>query len=108
MTTADLPAGVLLAPTSVTADRSPAPGQAVVGLSIEPGRAPSSALSPRDEVLVITGSGAPPRRAVVESVGDTDVSGRRAIDVVVAQADAEELALASIEGRLAVVLVGRG
>ncbi|WP_433274008.1 hypothetical protein ACQPZA_24120 [Pseudonocardia xinjiangensis] len=93
---------------ALTAKLSPAPGEAVVGLSVEVGHAPSVALQVRDQVLVITGGASPPRRASVVSAGDADVSGKRSIDVLVPQADSEELALASLDGRIAVVLVGRG
>lgn len=104
----DLRAGQTLTPDSVTPDRVPAPGEAVVGLSVEAGRVPSTALAPRDEVLVITGTGSPPIRATVVRAGDVDVSGRRSVDVLVPQADAEELALASVDDRVAIVLLGRG
>lgn len=104
----DLRAGQVLTPDSVTTGRIPAPGEAVVGLAVEAGRAPSTALSPRDEVLVVTGAGATPRRASVVRAGEPDVSGTRTVDVLVPQADAEELALASVDGRVAIVLVGRG
>ncbi|MDN5751322.1 MAG: SAF domain-containing protein, partial [Pseudonocardia sp.] len=91
----DLRAGQTVTPDSVTGDSSPAPGEAVVGLSVEAGRVPSSPLAARDEVLVITGGGSPPRRATIVRAGEADVTGRRSIDVLVPQADAEELALAS-------------
>ncbi|MER7433682.1 SAF domain-containing protein [Pseudonocardia alni] len=104
----DLRAGQILTPDSVTTDRTPAPGEAVVGLSVDAGRAPSTTLAPRDEVLVVIGGGSPPRRASVLRAGEPDVSGTRTVDVVVPQADAEELALASVDGRVAIVLVGRG
>ncbi|RZT85566.1 hypothetical protein EV383_2439 [Pseudonocardia sediminis] len=107
LTSTDLRAGQVLTPDSVTGERLPAPGEAVVGLSVESGRAPSESLGPRDEVLVVTGGGRPPRRAVVVRSGDSDATGRRGIDVLVRQADAEELALASVDDRVAVVLVGR-
>jgi hypothetical protein len=104
----DLRAGQTLTPDSVSGERSPAPGEAVVGLSVKAGRVPSTSLAARDEVLVITGAGGPPRRAAIVRAGEPDVTGRRSIDVLVPQADAEELALASVEDRVAVVLVGRG
>ncbi|MDN5915629.1 MAG: hypothetical protein L0I76_11060 [Pseudonocardia sp.] len=103
----DLRAGQILTPDSVTDERVPAPGEAVVGLSVESGRAPSESLAARDEVLVVTGSGRPPRRAVVVRSGESDATGRRGVDVLVRQADAEELALASVDDRVAIVLVGR-
>ncbi|WP_226363721.1 SAF domain-containing protein [Pseudonocardia abyssalis] len=104
----DLRAGQTLTPDSVSPNRVPAPGEAVVGLSVEAGRVPSAALAPRDEVLIITGAGSPPKRATVVRAGDVDVSGRRDVDVLVPQADAEELALASVDNRVAIVLLGRG
>lgn len=108
VTTAALQVGQIVTPTSVTDARVPAPGEAVVGVSVEPGRVPTAELVPGDEVLVITGTGRPTRRAAVVSAGGPDVSGRRGIDLLVRQADAEELALASVEDRVAIVLVGRG
>ena len=107
-TTTNLGAGQILTPDSVTDTQVPAPGEAVVGVSVEDGRAPSSELSPGDQVLVIIGAGRPALRASVVSVGAPDVSGRRGVDVLVRQADAEELALASVDDRVAIVLVGRG
>ena len=104
----ELRAGQVLTPDSVSAEQSPAPGEAVVGLSVEAGRVPTTGLRPGDEVLVVLGGGAPPRQAAVVAAGDADLSGRRTVDVLVPQADAEELALASAEGRAVVVLVGRG
>ena len=104
----DLRAGQIITADSVTAERAPAPGEAVVGLSLEPGRLPATTLAPRDEVLVVLGAGAPPQQARVVRSGEADVAGRRTVDVLVDQGDAEELALASVEGRVAIVLVGRG
>ncbi|GAA2537020.1 SAF domain-containing protein [Pseudonocardia hydrocarbonoxydans] len=104
----DLRAGQVVTPDSVTTERVPAPGEAVVGLAIEPGRAPSTPLEPRDAVLVVLGGGSPPRQAVVVRAGGPDVSGRSTVDVLVPQADAEELALASVAGQIAIVLVGKG
>lgn len=104
----DLRGGQTLTPDSVTPNRIPAPGEAVVGLSVGSGRVPSAALEPRDEVLVVIGGGNPPRRATVVRSGDADMSGSRVVDVLVPQADAEELALASVDERVAIVLLGRG
>lgn len=104
----DLRAGQTVTPDSITSDNVPALGEAVVGLSVESGRVPSAALAPRDEVLVVTGGDSPPRRATVVRAGDVDVSGRRTVDVLVPQTDAEDLALASVDDRVAIVLLGRG
>lgn len=104
----ELRSGQVLTPDSVTAERIPAPGDAVVGLSLEAGRMPATALEPREDVLVVATGGAPPRRAVIVRSGEADLSGRRTVDVLVPQADAEELAVASAEGRVVLVLVGSG
>jgi hypothetical protein len=103
----DLRAGQTLTPDAVTDERSPQPGEAVVGLAVEPGRVPSTPLSVRDEVLVFTGGTGPPRQASIVRAGDPDVSGQRTVDVLVARADATALALASVEDRVVIVLVGR-
>ncbi|MFC4951040.1 SAF domain-containing protein [Pseudonocardia sp. GCM10023141] len=104
----DLRAGQVLTPDSVTTDRIPAPGDAVVGLAVEAGRVPSTPLAPSDVVLVVLGGGKPARQATVVRASNPDVSGRATVDVLVPRADAEELALASSSGQVAVVLVGRG
>lgn len=108
VTTSELRTGQVLTPGSVTAEQVPAPGEAVVGLSVEAGRFPATGLRAADEVLVVLGGGAPPRRASVVAAGEPDLSGRRTVDVLVPQADAEELALASAEGRVVIVLVSGG
>lgn len=107
VTVASIQGGQILTPASVTTARVPAPGEAVVGVSAEPGRVPTSDLVPGDEVSVITGPGQSPRSASVVSASGPDVSGRRGIDLLVQQVDAAELALASSEDRVVVVLVGR-
>ena len=108
VTVASVQAGQIVTPASVTIARVPAPGEAVVGLSVEPGRTPTADLAPGDDVVVITGPGQPTRRASVVSASGPDVSGRRGIDVLVQQTDAADLALASSEDRVVVVLIGRG
>lgn len=108
VTASELRTGQVLTPDSVTAEQVPAPGEAVVGLSVEAGRFPATGLRGADEVLVVLGAGAPPRRAAVVAAGEPDLSGRRTVDVLVPLADAEELALASAEGRVVIVLVSGG
>jgi hypothetical protein len=103
----DLRAGQTLTPDAVTDERSPRPGEAVVGLSVGPGRVPSTALSVRDEVLVFTGPSGPPRQASVVRAGEPDATGRRTVDVLVTRADATGLASASVDDRVVIVLVGR-
>ena len=105
--TTDLRAGQTLTPDAVGLPSAPAAGEAIVGLSVPAGRAPAEPLEPRDQVLVITGNGPARPGSVVQSY-EPDPSGRRTIDVLVSRADAQDLALASFDDRVAVVLIGRG
>lgn len=105
--TTDLRAGQTLTPDAVGLPAAPAADEAIVGLSVPAGRVPGERLEPRDRVLVITGSG-PGRAGSVVHSGEPDVSGRRTIDVLVSRTDATDLAVASFDDRLAVVLIGRG
>ena len=49
----DLLPGQILTPDAVTTARPPAPGSAVVGVALEPGRLPATPLLARDRVLVV-------------------------------------------------------
>jgi hypothetical protein len=103
----DLAADTALSPDEVTAVRPPAPGEAVVGLSLAAGRAPASPLTVRDEVLVIAADGVPPVRATVVRPGSLDDNGRLLVDLVVADGSATDLARAAVDDRTVLVLVGR-
>lgn len=103
----DLRVGQTLTPDAVTSTRTPMPGEAVVGIPAEPGHVPTSPLNPRDAVLVVS-AGRPSLPATVVRTGETDLSGRRTVDVVVPQAEAEAVALAALDERVVLVLVGRG
>ena len=103
----DIRPGQALTADSVSAERSPAPGEAVVGLSLAPGRVPATPLTAGDGVLVVLGDGGGVSRAVVLQGGELDATGRRSLDVVVAQADAAQLAAAAAEDRVSVALVPR-
>jgi hypothetical protein len=104
----DLLAGQAVAPGSVAGDRPPRKGEAVVGVSLGPGRIPLTPLAVRDEVLVVgVGDATAPMRATVLRAGDPDLSGRRIVDLLVDERVADELARASADNRAALVLVGR-
>lgn len=104
--TTDLGANTALSPDELTAVRPPGPGEALVGLSLAPGRAPVSELVVRDEVLVIAAEGAAPVRATVARPGRADDDGRVVVDLVVAEAAAADLARAAVDDRTVLVLVG--
>lgn len=103
----DLTANTVLSPDEITAVRPPAPGEAVVGLSLAPGRAPSSPLMVRDEVLVIGADGVAPVRATVVRPAAVDDDGRLLVDLVVADGSATDLARAAVDDRTVLVLVSR-
>jgi len=102
----DLLPGQVVTPESVTTDRVPRPGEAVVGLSVDPGRVPSGDLARRDPVLIVIEPG-PPVRALVVRSGPPGANGRRDVDVLVSESDAVRLAAASAAGLTTVVAVGR-
>lgn len=101
----DLAANTALSPEEVTAVRPPGPGEALVGLSLAPGRAPRFPLAARDEVLVIAADPVAPVRATVARPGVVDDDGRLLVDLVVAEAAAAELARAAVDDRTVLVLV---
>lgn len=103
----DLRVGQTLTPDAITRERTPMSGEAVVGIPADPGHVPTTPLNPRDAVLLVS-PGRPPLLATVVRTGETDLSGRRTVDVVVPQAEAEEVALAALDERVVLVLVGRG
>jgi hypothetical protein len=104
----DLLPGQLVTPDAVTADRPPAPGSAVVGVALEPGRLPVAALEPRDRVLIVdagetAGSGSD---AVVLHVQTAGVTGGPAVvDLLLADVDAPNVARLAAADRAVLVLV---
>lgn len=101
----DLAADTALSPAAVTDAGPPRAGDAVVGLSLAPGRAPALPLSVRDEVLVITPDAASPIRATVLRPGSPDGSGRLVVDLLVSDGLAVDLARAAVDDRAVLVLV---
>lgn len=115
---ADLPAGALLTPASVDADVSIGPGEGVVGLALDPGQFPASALVPGDVVNVIAAADASAAAsvmnpvlvsgAVVYAVTDIGTQGKRFVSIKLAVADANRVAAAAERGPVRLVLVGTG
>lgn len=104
----DLLAGQAITPDAVVSERPPAAGDAVVGVSVGPGRVPLTPLGVRDEVLVSgIGDNAAPQRATVLRVGEPDASGKRTVDLLVGEAVAVDLGRMSAEDRAVLVLVAR-
>lgn len=96
--------GQTLPPDAVVAERIPGAGEAVIGLSVEPGQLPVTPLAPRDVVLVITSDGS--RRATVLRTGEPDATGRRTVDLLVTEPVAAALARGAADGSTVLVLVG--
>jgi hypothetical protein len=103
----DLKPGQLLTPDSVSGVRPPAPGLAVVGVAVEPGRAPATPLTPRDRVLVVdvgetAGAG---WDAVVLRANPGDSGGPTVVDLLVDGGDAPAVARLAAADRAVLVLV---
>lgn len=115
---ADLQAGSLLTAKSVTGAEVPGPGDALVGVSVKQAQMPVTTLRPGDRVLLVTTADTTAQpasaatagaiEATVFTVGSTDSSGARTVDVVLAEDQAARVASASAAGKVAIVLVPRG
>lgn len=110
---ADLPAGSLLTPDSVTPTLTPAANQSVVGIALTPAQRPNIDLRSGDKVRVVetpVSQGDPPVetpaaiRATVISVAPVEGGDTVIINVEVATSDAADLAARASTGRVALVL----
>jgi hypothetical protein len=102
----DLLAGQAITPDSVVVAGPPVAGDAVVGVSLGPGRLPVTPLSVRDQVLVVAvGDPGVPTRATVLRVGEPDAAGKRTVDVLVDESAAVALARVSADDRAVLVHV---
>jgi hypothetical protein len=106
--------GALVTDDSVTDAPVMGAGQAVVGVTVKQPQVPMESLHPRDQIRMVVSppSGSDPGTApvvtgMVLSTTTPDSSGSRTVDVLVAHADADALALAASSGRVTVVLVPR-
>ncbi len=107
--------GSLVTDESVTSAAVVGEGQAVVGVTVKQEQAPMQTLNAQDQVHLVI---APPSGAdqdkppvvvtgAVLSATSANSSGARTVDVLVAQADSDALALAASSGRVTIVLVPR-
>ena len=129
-TTVDLVAGQILTGAAITSSTMPAPGQAMVGLSLDPTRVPVLGLAAGDRVDVIAVPGpqdagvsvatdggqgdldAPEVLAtgafVFSAQGDAVTGGQLQVTVVVASDAAARIAAYSTQDRLALVVTADG
>ena len=110
----DIPAGALLAASSVTRDLVPGPGQSLIGVPVTSSQAPLADLPPGTRVRLVqmpeasaaggaTSAPAAPVHAVVVSSGFA-TDGVRVIDVTVDASDAAQVTAWAAAGRAAVVV----
>lgn len=115
-----LPAGTVLAPSQLSAQPVPGPGERLVGLPVKPGHLPARGLTPGDLVQVSpvasgtgtdAGQGPPaaagPFRARVLGAGLPDSTGAVTVDVLVG-ADAAQAATSAAAGQVVMVQLGPG
>lgn len=111
----DLPTGELLSPALVSDRLAVADGQALVGLSLDPGDFPVAGLRPGDSVMVVEAAlqpGEEPRvlvdSAIVESVavlGEQGVASARLVTLSVPAETAASVANAGSAGRASIAVV---
>ena len=111
----DLPERQLLSPALVSERLTVAPGQALVGLRLEPGNFPVAGLRAGDAVMVIEATPQPGQpgsvlvdSAIVESVailGDQGISAARLVTVAVPEDAAAAVASAASAGRASIAVV---
>lgn len=113
--TTDLPSGSLVGPDSVTSDPIPAPGESVVGLLLNPGQLPGTALAPGDRIRIILTqreqdepSRTPPQQISGRVVGLSTVesTGQTTLSVAVPTDNAALVAMVGASGRAAVIRDG--
>ena len=115
----DLAAGTLLTPANVASGIGVGPGEGLVGLALEPGQVPGTALVAGDVVNVVAGpaeaatstvdarAALVASRAVVYAVEELRAEGRKLVSLKLAEGDANRLAAAAERGAVRLVQVGR-
>ena len=110
---ADLPAGSLLTPDSVTPELTPAATKSVVGIALTPSQRPNVDLRSSDNIRIVetpVSQGDPPVdtpaaiKATVISVAPVEGGDAVIVNVEVATSDAADLAARAATGRVALVL----
>lgn len=111
----DLQAGSLVTARAVMGEPIPGPGQALVGVNVNPKQLPVTDLVARDQVLLVvtgaSGNAAAPDKeieATVFKVGESEAGGSRTVDVLVPAESAGAIATAAAGGFISIVLVPRG
>jgi len=105
---ADLPAGAVLNRDSVLPGAALGAGEAVVGLSLDPGQVPLARLARGDRVDVVAGDGLVlARDAEVYEVQDLRAQAKTVVSVRLPRAQSAGVAAAAEAGGLRLVLVGR-
>ena len=105
---ADLPAGAVLNRDSVLPGAALGPGEAVVGLSLDPGQVPLARLARGDRVDVVGGDGPVlARDAEVYEVQDLRAQAKTVVSVRLPRTQSAGVAAAAEAGGLRLVLVGR-
>lgn len=113
--TTDLPAGSLVGPDSVTSDPIPAPGESVVGLLLNPGQLPGTALAPGDKIRIILTqreqdepSRTPPQQISgrVVSLSTVESTGQTTLSVAIPTDNSALVAMVGASGRAAVIRDG--
>jgi hypothetical protein len=109
----DIPAGVIVAPASVTDTLLPAPGQAIVGVALGADQRPATAPRPGQPVTFVATprtnddppGGAPAQTFEAVVVAATAVTDAQVtvVDVTLPEAEAAELAALAATGRIAAV-----
>ncbi len=83
-----IPEGSIINPALVTPEAIPGPGEAVVGLALEPGEIPFEELAPGDPIRIVSVAG---------PNADPDTSSPDAIDAIVHKADYEDPTLTLLD-----------
>ncbi|WP_158578989.1 SAF domain-containing protein [Spongiactinospora rosea] len=105
-----LKSGTLLAPSQVTDQVIPGPGEVVVPLALKPSQLPARGLRPGDQVTITVAADAGAQREVlyhhgrVDRVSPIDADGFVVVDVIVPAADGPALARQAAAGKTALVL----
>lgn len=108
----NLEPGALLNPSMVSDAISVGAGDAVVGLSLDPGQYPAMTLAVGDRVTVVQGAETPDGKSVVLSENATVyavedlASDRKLVSILAPKAEAQSVASAAGKGALRLVLVG--
>lgn len=125
----DLQQGTMLAPSQLTGEASPAPGQQVVSAALKQSQLPARGLRPGEPVLIVATSGSggadpapaagnpaaansaagglPNTQATVDRVSQPDADGVLVVDLLVQETSGPAVAKQASLGRIALILTAR-